>query len=170
MRINDMVSLQLFQQNTGNLFSTNINNTPMGYREMTIEELAAQNPEWDWSMCINGKENSYKKIVEVSDDIKTEIADIVRENFINNNGMTNGEDMNAAFEAYRQTLDPDLRLSATYTLSQFQFEISEAYTNEIRSHYPNWQCGDSFDTSILDGFDPLATSTTSSIISFDAQI
>ncbi len=167
MRVNDMVRIQSFQGYTNNSLNNNLSTQ---YKGMTIEELAAQNPDWDWSMCINGKENSYKNIVAVSDDIKTEIADIVRDIYINGRGMTDGEAMNAAFEAYRQTIDPNMRLSATYTLNQFQSEIGEAYLNEIRSHYSDWQCGDYFDTSILDNFNPLEKLSTSSVISFDVRI
>jgi len=189
MRVNDIARMQMFQGSMGNFnsimgigaktqkFPNVINplnnkmnaknkmnvNSELLDTEAYIKKLAAQKPDWDWSMCINGKDpSSYQKIIKVSDEAKRQMIDIVHREFTEGRGFTDGEELSQAYKDYRETIEPETRLSATYTLAQFRREAIKLYREKIDSHYPGWKSGDYFDEAILDDFDPWEQLTSSS--------
>lgn len=93
----------------------------------------------------------WKKIVPVPKDVTDKLLATVKESFEQRNGMT-GEhsNQNDIINDYLQTLPPEERPSASWTLNQVIINEANRYVNKIRQHDPNWMNGQPFDTSILD--------------------
>lgn len=108
------------------------------------------NPYANPGQDITGR-TDWKKIVPVSQEVTDKLLANVKENFEERNGMT-GEhnNQNNIINDYLQTLPPEERPSASWTLNQIIINEANRYVNKIRQHDPYWTNGQPFDTSILD--------------------
>lgn len=93
---------------------------------------------------------NWRKQVDVSDDVMAKIENLAKSEFINNKGMTDGEELSRIIRSYILTIPEDDRLSASYTLSKAFQEKSQEYVDKVRENNPGWKHGDPFDTSLLD--------------------
>jgi len=101
-------------------------------------------------MDITGKDpSSWQKIVDVSDDVRAKMIDIARKDFINNYGMSDGEEMNAVIRKYVLSIPENQRPSAAWTLAQINVNESQRLYNIVKEKNPSWQNGEPFDRSIL---------------------
>jgi hypothetical protein len=98
-------------------------------------------------------DDSYKKIVDVSDSVREKIINHVRQVFIaNSNGSisaSQGDERGAIIKDYLKTLPPSERLSASWTLQQIGREEAERINDYIKSQSPGWSTTQSFNTKIL---------------------
>lgn len=96
-----------------------------------------------------------KRIIPVSDEIKKDVAEIIREGFMERGGMS-GEGYKGVelINDYLETVAPEDRSAASWTLNCFRLEIAQKYSEEVRKHNPNWQYGEYIDPKILENFDP----------------
>lgn len=104
-------------------------------------------------MCITGKDpSSWHKIVPVSEQGRQSMFDMVKREFIQENGVANGDTTKRSdvFAAYQRSIPREDRLSATWTLGQYERAYTKACFEAVRASDPNWQIGQSFDARILD--------------------
>ena len=101
-------------------------------------------------MDITGKDpSSWQKIIDVSDDVREKMISIARKDFVNNYGMSDGEEESAAIKKYLWTLPEDKRLSASWTLQQIYRQEAQRLADIVKSKVPGWQYGEPFDRTIL---------------------
>lgn len=101
-------------------------------------------------MDITGKNPSdWQRIVDVSDDIRDKITNLARKEFINNYGMSDGEELSALKREYVLSLPENERLSASWTLERIFIDESLRLADIVKSQTPDWQAGQAFDRSIL---------------------
>lgn len=103
--------------------------------------------------CINGKD--WKKIVSVSDEVKSDLAEAVKQDFISNNGAYIPEETKRhdVIKQYLSTIPSEQRSSASWTLSRMAGDYASRMEALVKKNNPNWKPGDAFDTSILDQLD-----------------
>lgn len=86
------------------------------------------------------------------EDIVEKMFDNVKREFIQENGLSNGDTTKRSdiFKDYQLSVSKDKRLSGTWTLEQYEGQYRAAMYAAVKSANPNWKPGQKFDTSILD--------------------
>ncbi len=104
--------------------------------------------------CITGR-SDWKKIVSVSDEVKADLAGVVKEDFISTNGKSipEGTRRNDVINRYLSTLPSAQRSSASWTLQRMAGDYGSRLEALVRENNPGWKPGDAFDASILDQLD-----------------
>lgn len=104
--------------------------------------------------CITGR-SDWKKIVSVSDEVKADLAEVVKEDFISTNGKSipEGTRRNDVINKYLSTLPSTQRSSASWTLQHMAGDYAARMEKLVRENNLGWKPGDAFDTSILDQLD-----------------
>lgn len=129
----------------------------MAYYQNTIQDLYSghyKNSYGVEGMCVTGR-SDYKKIIDVSDDMKTHVLNEVKKSYYKYNGMSGGNEREdeayaRGLNEYYKTLDREDRLSAAWTLGQLSQELSKAVISGIREKIPGWQAGEQISTEVLD--------------------
>ncbi len=105
--------------------------------------------------CIKGTNGNWKKIVSVSDEIKAELAEVVKQDFITTNGWgkPDGSKKPDVINKYLSTIPSTQRNSAAWTLQRMAGDYATRLEKLVKENNPNWKPGDAFDTSILDQLD-----------------
>lgn len=103
--------------------------------------------------CINGKD--WKKIVSVSDKVKSDLEEVVKQDFISSNGAYIPEETKRhdVIKQYLSTIPSEQRSSASWTLSRMAGNYASRMEALVKKNNPSWKPGDAFDTSILDQID-----------------
>lgn len=103
-------------------------------------------------MCIHGKDPSeYRQIIGISEEGKQSVFDMVKSEFIENNGVLNGDTTRKSevFAQYQKSIPREDRLKATWTLGELEQEYREALIDKVKASNPDWEIGQKFDSSIL---------------------
>ena len=105
--------------------------------------------------CIKGTNGNWKKIVSVSDEVKAELAEVVKQDFIATNGWgkPDGSKKPDVINKYLNTIPSTQRNSAAWTLQRMAGDYATRMEKLVRENNPGWKPGDAFDTSILDQLD-----------------
>lgn len=107
-------------------------------------------------MFLNGKDPSeWQRIVKIDDYMVNEIKSYVKDAYLKGYGQYDvkyTDIYNEKVKKYLKTVPPKDRLAACYTIDQIYFNECDKYINKIREHFPNWQGGQKFDTSIFDNY------------------
>ena len=92
------------------------------------------------------------QIIDVPDEWKEKMFQETKRHYIQENGVSNGDTTRRSeiFEGYQRSTSIDKRLKGTWTLGQYEQAYKTAFYNAVKSANPNWQIGQSFDSSILD--------------------
>lgn len=103
--------------------------------------------------CINGKD--WKKIVSVSDKVKSDLEKVVKQDFISSNGAYIPEESKRhdVIKQYLNTIPSEQRNSASWTLSRMAGDYASRMETLVKKNNPGWKPGDAFDTSILNQMD-----------------
>ncbi|MEY8336457.1 DUF3879 family protein [Lachnospiraceae bacterium 62-35] len=104
-------------------------------------------------MDITGKSPSeWHKIVDVSEEGRQSMFDMVKREFIQENGIQNGDttQRSEVFAAYQKSIPKEDRLTATWTLGQYERMYNAACYEAVRASDPSWQPGQYFDPRVLD--------------------
>ncbi len=104
----------------------------------------------DFYRNVSGQEN--KKIIPISNEIKEEIFEIIKRKYQLTYGVSDDMDEMNAVKAYLETLSPEKRGNAGFSVGQFSFDVNKQLTAKIREYNFDWKVGTPFDTSILDDF------------------
>lgn len=104
--------------------------------------------------CITGR-SDWKKIVSVSDEVKADLAEVVKEDFISTNGKSipEGTRRNDVINRYLSILPSTQRSSASWTLDRMAGDYGSRLEALVKKNNPGWKPGDAFDASILDQLD-----------------
>ena len=104
--------------------------------------------------CITGR-SDWKKIVSVLDEVKAELAEVVKQDFISTNGQSipEGTRRNDVINTYLNSLPSKQRSSASWTLQHMAGDYATRMEKLVRENNPGWKPGNAFDTSILDQLD-----------------
>ena len=103
-------------------------------------------------MDVTGKGTSWQKLTNVSEEYRQKMFDNVKKEFIQENGVSNGDTTKRSdiFKDYQLSVNKDKRLSGTWTLEQYEGQYRSAMYAAVKAANPNWKPGQKFDTSILD--------------------
>lgn len=123
----------------------------------TIEDLRSghfKNSYGVEGMLITGR-SDYKKIIDVSDEMKEHVLKNVKQAYYKYNGMSGD---NAAEERayhgtlneYYKTLDREDRLSACWTLGQLEMKLARTVSDAVKEKVPGWTAGQQIPEGLLD--------------------
>ena len=103
-------------------------------------------------MDVTGKGTSWQKLTSVSEEYRQKMFDNVKQEFIQENGVSNGDTTKRSdiFKDYQLSVSKDKRLSGTWTLEQYEGQYRSAMYAAVKSANPNWKPGQKFDASIFD--------------------
>ncbi|MBO5031792.1 MAG: DUF3879 family protein [Lachnospiraceae bacterium] len=104
-------------------------------------------------MDMTGKSLSEKQqIIDVSDEYRQKMFDLVKKEYIRENGVANGDTTNrsSVYTEYQKSVKIDDRLKGSWTLQQYENAYRKACYNAVKAANPDWKIGQSFDASILD--------------------
>ena len=104
-------------------------------------------------MDITGKDPStWHKIIDIPIAARQDMFDTALREYIRDNGMGSGDtDRTAVFTRYQLSVKKADRLMGTWTLEQYERCYNRAFYTIVKEANPNWQPGQRFDPSILDG-------------------
>ena len=104
-------------------------------------------------MDMTGKSLSEKQqIIDVSDVYRQKMFDLVKKEYIRENGVANGDTTNrsSVYTEYQKSVKIDDRLKGSWTLQQYENAYRKACYNAVKAANPDWEIGQSFDARILD--------------------
>lgn len=159
MRISEMVKLQTYQNKFGfgkSDSSSSISDAEQARIDKGQEEFRQHMADLEASGYLI-KDNSHKVIVPISDEVKAKVLEYVRNQYVNNAGwsLEGDESLGDISFSYTETLKPAERLSASWSVNQYYFDISAQYKAKIQETNPNFPYdGSSYDPSIFDDFAP----------------
>lgn len=103
-------------------------------------------------MDITGKGTSWQKLTKVSEENRQKIFDMVKSEFIQERGISNGDTTKRSevLKEYQLSVDKKERLAGTWTLTQYEEQYCSAMYMAVKAANPNWKPGQAFDSTILD--------------------
>lgn len=105
-------------------------------------------------MVVNGiPESERHQMISVSEEHRQKMFDMVKEEFIREKGIANGDTTNrsSVFREYQLSIPKKDRLKGTWSLGQYEKQYNKAMYDAVRAANPNWKPGQYFDVHILDG-------------------
>ena len=109
------------------------------------------NPYGTPGMSLNDTDD-YRKMVPVDESVVKQVKGIAMAHMKRGFGTSDGEDISSAIRSYVMTLDPEKRLSASWTLNEIFHSEATRLGEYVHQADPSWTWGKPFDTSILDGY------------------
>lgn len=105
-------------------------------------------------MRITGR-SDWKKIIDVSDEMKQHVFNDVKKEFYKYGGMSGGStsETDAYYDkihSYVKTLKASDRSSATWTISRLHLDIAHAVTNAVKAKVTGWSSGQQIPSDVLD--------------------
>lgn len=96
--------------------------------------------------------STWQQIINVSDDARQKMFDNVKREFIQENGISNGDTTKRSqiFREYQLSVKKEDRAKGTWTLQQYEGKYRSAMYAAVKAANPNWKPGQPFDSSILD--------------------
>lgn len=111
------------------------------------------NSEGIAGMDITGKDPSeWHKTIKISDEGKQKLFDMVKSEFIENNGVLNGDTSKRSkvFSDYYRTIPASDRLNASWSLQQLEQEYRDTLLSVAKKDNPNWEIGNQLKPCVLD--------------------
>lgn len=96
--------------------------------------------------------STWQQLINVSDESRQKMFDNVKREFIQENGISNGDTTKRSqiFREYQLSVKKEDRAKGTWTLQQYEGKYRSAMYAAVKAANPNWQPGQPFDSSILD--------------------
>ena len=96
--------------------------------------------------------STWQQLINVSDESRQKMFDNVKREFIQENGISNGDTTKRSqvFREYQLSVKKEDRAKGTWTLQQYEGKYRSAMYAAVKAANPNWQPGQPFDPSILD--------------------
>ncbi len=96
--------------------------------------------------------STWQQIISVSDDARQKMFDNVKREFIQENGISNGDTTKRSqiFREYQLSVKKEDRAKGTWTLQQYEGNYRSAMYAAVKAANPDWKPGQPFDSSILD--------------------
>ena len=96
--------------------------------------------------------STWQQLIPVSDDMRQKMFDNVKREFIQENGISNGDTTKRSqiFREYQLSVKKEDRAKGTWTLQQYEGKYRSAMYAAVKAANPKWEPGQPFDPSILD--------------------
>ena len=96
--------------------------------------------------------STWQQIINVSEDMRQKMFDNVKREFIQENGIANGDTTKRTkiFREYQLSVKKEDRAKGTWTLQQYEGKYCSAMYAAVKAANPKWQPGQPFDPGILD--------------------
>ncbi len=96
--------------------------------------------------------STWQQIINVSEDMRQKMFDNVKREFIQENGIANGDTTKRSkiFREYQLSVKKEDRTKGTWTLQQYEGKYCSAMYAAVKAANPKWQPGQPFDPGILD--------------------
>lgn len=97
-------------------------------------------------------ESERHQMISVSEDYRQEMFNLVKKEFISENGVANGDTTkrSSVYREYQLSIAKEDRLKGTWSMQQYESKYRKAMYDAVRASNPSWKPGQSFDTSVLD--------------------
>ncbi len=97
--------------------------------------------------------NSYKHIISISESSRDEMFELAKKEFIQENGTLNGDTTKreSVYTNLYRKMKKDDRLSAGWTLEQYEHQYRQAFAAAAKAVNPEWKAGDPIPAGALDG-------------------
>lgn len=97
--------------------------------------------------------NSYKHIISIPESSRDEMFELAKKEFIQENGTLNGDTTKreSVYTNLYRKMKKDDRLSAGWTLEQYEHQYRQAFAAAAKAADPKWKAGDSIPAGALDG-------------------
>ena len=105
-------------------------------------------------MDVTGKGTSWQQLTSVSEEYRQKMFDNVKKEFIQENGVSNGDTTKRSdiFKDYQLSVNKDKRLSGTWTLEQYEGQYRSAMYAAVKAHREHHPTG-LFPTSRSDTYE-----------------
>ena len=96
--------------------------------------------------------STWQQLINVSDESRQKMFDNVKREFIQENGISNGDTTKRSqiFREYQLSVKKEDRAKGTWTLQQYEDKYRSAMYAAVKAANPKWAPGQPFDPSILD--------------------
>lgn len=104
-------------------------------------------------MVANGiPESERHQMIPVSEEHRQKMFDMVKKEFIRENGIANGDTTNrsSVYREYQLSIPKGDRLKGTWSLGKYESKYNKAMYDAVRAAIPGWKPGQYFDSHILD--------------------
>ena len=109
------------------------------------------NPYGTPGMSLNNA-GDFRKTVAVDENVVQQVKQIAFDHMKNGYGMSNGEDISQVIKNYVLSIEPEQRLSASWTLNEIFHKEAVRLGDFVQQQNTGWNWGEDFDTSILDNY------------------
>ena len=95
---------------------------------------------------------SKNRIISISDDIRDEMFELTKKEFLQENGVSNGETTKRS-DIYRKmypSIAKQDRLAAGHTLSEYEKQYLQAFKDAVKFVDPTWKEGKPIPAGVLD--------------------
>ena len=98
-------------------------------------------------------ESSRKRIILIPDSSKEEMYELAKKEFLNENGTLNGDTTKreCVYNNLYRKMDKDNRLSAGWTMEQYEHQYRQAFAEAAKAADPTWRAGKPIPAGALDG-------------------
>ena len=98
-------------------------------------------------------ESSRKRIISIPDSSKEEMYELAKKEFLNENGTLNGDTTKreSVYNNLYRKMDKDDRLSAGWTMEQYEHQYRQAFAEAAKAADPTWRAGKPIQAGALDG-------------------
>ena len=98
-------------------------------------------------------ESSRKRIISIPDSSKEEMYELAKKEFLNENGTLNGDTTKreSVYNNLYRKMDKDDRLSAGWTMEQYEHQYRQAFAEAAKAADPTWKAGKPIPAGALDG-------------------
>ena len=98
-------------------------------------------------------ESERHQMISVSEDYRQKMFDLVKKEFMRENGVANGDTTkrSSVYREYQLSIAKEDRLKGTWSMQQYESKYRKAMYDTVRASNPSWKPGQSFDASVLDG-------------------
>ena len=98
-------------------------------------------------------ESSRKRIISIPDSSKEEMYELAKKEFLNENGTLNGDTTKreSVYNNLYRKMDKDDRLSAGWTMEQYEHQYRQAFAEAAKAADPTWKVGKPIPAGALDG-------------------
>ena len=98
-------------------------------------------------------ESSRKRIILIPDSSKEEMYELAKKEFLNENGTLNGDTTKreSVYNNLYRKMDKDDRLSAGWTMEQYEHQYRQAFAEAAKAADPTWRAGKPIPAGTLDG-------------------
>lgn len=95
--------------------------------------------------------DSYKKIIDIPESSRDAMYEYAKNEFLKHNGMSDGTGRTEIFIDMYKQVGKDDRLSAGWTLNQYERAYAQAFISAVKAVDPTWTYGKAIPSGALDG-------------------